>query len=204
MSDRLLPLFPLSVVLLPDTPLPLHIFEERYKQMMADIIPQHAEFGVVLAKDQGIVNMGCSAVVDEVLQKYDDGRMDLVAVGRRRFRILNLDEGKPYLRGEVEFFEDADDTPAPPQLKQNALRAYQALIKVDPDEAADENEHLSFQIANAIADLDKRQAVLSIRSEVERLRFLLAILPEYTVQRERTAEAKRLAPTNGHAKHIRL
>src|ERR1700761_8037787 len=108
MASRLLPLFPLSVVLLPATPLPLHIFEERYKKMMSDLISGSTEFGVVLAKDDGIVNIGCTATVDRVLQRYDDGRLDLVAIGQRRFRVVSLNDDKSYLRASVEFFNDEE------------------------------------------------------------------------------------------------
>src|SRR5581483_8862117 len=104
MGTQLLPLFPLSVVLLPAMPLPLHIFEDRYKEMIGDVIPVDGEFGVVLAKEDGIVNIGCTAAVLQVVRKYPDGRMDLVAAGRRRFQIQSLDEEKSYLRATVEYF----------------------------------------------------------------------------------------------------
>ncbi|MBV9268628.1 MAG: LON peptidase substrate-binding domain-containing protein [Acidobacteriaceae bacterium] len=208
MASRLLPLFPLSVVLLPGTPLPLHIFEERYKQMMSDIVPEHAEFGVVLVKGEGIVNIGCAATVDRVLQRYPDGRLDLIAMGQRRFRILSLDSDMAYLRGEVEFFNDESAEDVPPELRQKAISAYSKLLQVEsPELVADprlDAPQLSFQLAQALSDLDKRQSLLTLRSETERLQFLLAILPEYTIQRERIATAKRLAPTNGHAKHVRI
>jgi Lon protease-like protein len=89
MPEQLLPLFPLSAVLLPATPLPLHIFEDRYKELMGDVIPSRSEFGIVMAKDEGIVNIGCTAVVDRVVQRYPDGRMDIIAVGQRRFTVLS-------------------------------------------------------------------------------------------------------------------
>ncbi|MBV9938229.1 MAG: LON peptidase substrate-binding domain-containing protein, partial [Acidobacteriaceae bacterium] len=101
MATQLLPLFPLSLVLLPGIPLPLHIFEERYKEMMADVIPAETEFGIVLAKDEGIVSVGCTAVVHQVIQRYSDGRLDLLAMGIRRFEIESLNEDKSYLRANV-------------------------------------------------------------------------------------------------------
>lgn len=198
-----LPLFPLSLVLLPEALLPLHIFEDRYKEMMSQVIPNKSEFGVVLAKEQGIANIGCTATVERILQKYDDGRLDLLALGRRRFRILNVNEEKSFLRAEVAFFDDADDTPAPSELEQSARHALTKLLEsTGADTAPQTFSFLSFQIADAISDLDKRQAVLSIRSEIERLRFLLTILPQYTIEQARITEAKRLAPRNGHAKHV--
>ena len=80
MKQRMLPLFPLNVVLFPRTPLPLHIFEDRYKQMITEVLEDKSEFGVVLAGEKGICNSGCTAAVDKVLEQYPDGRMDLLTV----------------------------------------------------------------------------------------------------------------------------
>src|SRR5215467_12668 len=113
MPSRLIPLFPLRLVVFPRTPLPLHIFEERYKEMVGIAIQEHSEFGVVLAKDNGIVNTGCTVVVDKVLETYPDGRMDILTRGQRRFEIVTLNEEKDYLQGEVNFFDD-DDLADPP------------------------------------------------------------------------------------------
>src|SRR5579862_9021171 len=104
MQQGLLPLFPLQVVLLPGAELPLHIFEDRYKEMIGEVLRDHVEFGVVLANDKGIVNTGCTAIVDKVLRTYPDGRMDILTRGRRRFEIMRIDDERPFLRGAVEFF----------------------------------------------------------------------------------------------------
>jgi Lon protease-like protein len=203
MATDLLPLFPLSLVLVPAMPLPLHVFEERYKEMMADIIPAHSEFGVVLAKEDGIANIGCTAVVDRVARRYDDGRLDLVATGQRRFRITALDQDKPYLRAEVQFFNDEDASDVPPELRQKASSAYQQLASLQEEKASEpkfERSRMSFQLAQLIDDLDKRQTVLALRSEIERLEYIVRIVPDYIVQRERIALARRVAPLNGHPK----
>src|ERR1700726_1603725 len=115
MQDELLPLFPLQVVLFPRTSLPLHIFEERYKQMIGEVLRGKAEFGVVLAGEKGIVNTGCTASVEKVVKTYPDGRMDLITIGRRRFEIILLNDEKSYLRGAVEFFDDEGAQPIPPE-----------------------------------------------------------------------------------------
>src|SRR6187549_2275230 len=115
MADALLPLFPLKVVMLPGTPMPLHIFEDRYKEMVGEAIEANSEFGIVQAGERGILNIGCSVVVEKVMERYDDGRMDIVVRGRRRFEIMLLDEEKEYLRGSVQFFDDEvgeEDAPA--------------------------------------------------------------------------------------------
>jgi ATP-dependent Lon protease len=206
MASRLVPLFPLSVVLLPATPLPLHIFEERYKQMMNEALTDSSEFGVVLAKDDGIVNIGCTAAIDRVMQRYPDGRLDLLAVGQRRFRILSVNEELPYLRAEVEFFNDEDAGEIPEELRKQAIAGYEKLRAIETPnviiEPTLDAPQLSFQLAQFVGDLDKRQTLLSMRSEAERLRFLIAMLPGYTEQRQLVAMAKRVAPLNGHAKHV--
>ncbi len=207
MAQQLLPLFPLSVVLLPAMPLPLHIFEDRYKEMMADVIAEEGEFGVVLAKDEGIVNIGCTASVVNVLRKYPDGRLDLLAAGQRRFRIESLDQEKAYLRASVEFFDDEDVSDVPKELRSKAGAAYRKLADMERPDSEDESDlekasRLSFHMARFISDLDKRQTVLSLRSEIERLQYLVKIVPQYLAQQEHIALAKRVAPQNGHAKHV--
>src|SRR5579863_4465739 len=122
-----LPLFPLQVVLLPEAELPLHIFEERYKEMIQEAIRGQLEFGVVLANEKGIVNTGCTASIHKVLREYPDGRLDILAVGRRRFEILRLNDERSFLRGAVEFFDDEEAPPPPPETRQQAIAAYNEL-----------------------------------------------------------------------------
>jgi Lon protease-like protein len=207
MALQLVPLFPLPLVLLPAMPLPLHIFEDRYKEMMGEIIAASesgetdAEFGVVLAKDEGIINIGCTASVHKVMRRYEDGRMDLLAIGQRRFRIIGINEDRSYLRAEVEFFEDIDLTEVSMDLKARAAMAHRRLLAMEGREAdSSSTTRLSFQIACLLDDVDKRQMVLALRSEVERLEFLVKAVPEYMVKQERITLAKRVAPLNGHAK----
>ena len=112
MQPGLLPLFPLQVVLLPGAELPLHIFEDRYKEMIAEVLHDRLEFGVILANEKGIVNTGCTALIDQVLREYPDGRLDILARGRRRFEIERLNDERSFLRGSVEFFDDEEESPA--------------------------------------------------------------------------------------------
>src|ERR1700679_2226974 len=105
-----MPLFPLQAVLLPGAELPLHIFEDRYKEMIREVLRERIEFGVVLGSEKGLLNTGCTATVDKLIREYPDGRMDILATGRRRFEILRLNEDRPFLRGAIEFFDD-DEAP---------------------------------------------------------------------------------------------
>ena len=201
MALRLIPLFPLNVVVFPRTSLPLHIFEERYKEMVANAIRDESEFGIVLAKEDGIVNAGCTVAVDKVLEMYPDGRMDILTSGRHRFEIASLNEEKSYLQGEVNFFDDEDFTPPPEDLRRQAMEQYDALNTLPgSQERAEpnlEDPQLSFQLAQAVPDLDFLNSLLRQRSEAGRLKALNAFLVEY-VPKQRTIERMRkLAPTNG-------
>jgi Lon protease-like protein len=201
MQPNLLPLFPLRVVVFPRTPLPLHIFEERYKEMVGEAIREKSEFGIVLAKDDGIVNAGCTVVVKEVLKTYPDGRMDILTRGVRRFEILGLNEDKAYLRGEVQFFDDDDSGPAPSELREKALAQYRRLqeageVQAAEPEAAD--EQLSFQLAQALQDLDFLNVLLRNRSESQRLEQLMDYLARQVPKLRAATRMRKLAPLNGH------
>jgi len=203
MQQDLLPLFPLQVVLFPRTPLPLHIFEDRYKEMIGEAIRGNSEFGVVLAGEKGIANTGCTAIVDRVLERHPDGKLDLISAGRRRFEIQSLDQEKPYLRGVVEYFDDDSADPAAIELKATVVLAYKAL-PADRDSSFEpswDDPQLSFQLAHAIADLPFRQSLLMMRSERDRLKHLAEFLPEYAVKRANIEHVQRVAPRNGHGKH---
>jgi Lon protease-like protein len=201
MPSRLIPLFPLQVVVFPRTMLPLHIFEERYKELVADAIRDGSEFGMVLAKEDGIVNAGCTVKVDKVLKTFPDGRMDILTRGQRRFEIVSLDQEKAYLRGEVSFFEDDDLAPVPADLRQQATERYRELNRLsaarehlEPDLS---DPQLSFQLAQALPDLDFLNELLRQRSETGRLKRLNHYLAEF-VPRQRTIEhVREVAPTNG-------
>ena len=149
MSSRLIPLFPLNVVVFPRTRLPLHIFEDRYKEMVGDAIRDESEFGMVLAKEDGIVNAGCTVAVEKVLQMYPDGRMDIMTRGSRRFEIVALNEEKDFLQGEVNFFDDEDFSPTPAELRDQAVSHYRSLSTLPNINATAEPDledpQLSFQ-----------------------------------------------------------
>jgi Lon protease-like protein len=200
MQEALLPLFPLNVVLLPGAPLPLHIFEDRYKEMIGEAIQGSSEFGVVQAGEKGILNIGCTATVHEVVNRYADGRMDILSIGRRRFEIILLDEQKSYLRAAVTFFDDDDLEPASVELRAMALAGLKLLSEMDePLELPEYTEPLlSFKVGQMISDLHFRQTLLSIRSESERLKHIAGFLPDYLAKMKRAAHIRKIAPTNGH------
>jgi Lon protease-like protein len=204
MQEELLPLFPLQVVLFPRTELPLHIFEERYKQMVSEVLKGKAEFGVVQAGEKGIVNTGCTATIEKVLKEYPDGRMDLLTVGRRRFEIILLNDEKPYLRGAVEFFDDEKSEPITPEVRKRVMEAYNDIRALEQAEPLEDSEladpQLSFQLAQLVPDLDFRQILLATRSEADRMQRLAEFFPAYSSRRRLVQHVRAVAPTNGHSK----
>ncbi len=202
MTERLIPLFPLRLVVFPRTSLPLHIFEDRYKEVVGNAIRDNSEFGIVLAKEEGIVNAGCTVLVDRVLEMYPDGRMDIMTRGRQRFEIVRLNEEKDYLQAEVAYFDDEDLDPVPEELRKQAVSKYRALTKLDGSRGhADpdlEDLQLSFQLAQAIPDLDFLSGLLRQRSEATRLETFNQYLTEYLPRQKAIERMKTLAPTNGH------
>jgi Lon protease-like protein len=197
-----LPLFPLPAVLFPGAPLPLHIFEERYRLMIGDAARDHSEFGVILVDEDKLSAAGCTAVVESVVRKYEDGRFDVATTGRRRYRTLALDQTKAYLQASVEFFED-DDAAAPDaaQLKQVVglgRRITQMLHSSWPK--LDGTRQPSFVIANHLPlDLAFKQRLLEQRSERERLSALAAHLEELSERLATIQRTQRVAGANGQA-----
>jgi Lon protease-like protein len=200
MHSRHIPLFPLKAVVFPRTPLPLHIFEERYKEMVGDAIRDKSEFGVVMTIENGIANAGCTVMVEKVLETYPDGRMDILTRGQRRFEIVSLDEEKDYLQGEVNYFDDDDFEPASSELRDRVLSNYQVLSDLTPREQGEpnlEDRQLSFQLAQSLPDLDFLHTLLRQRSEVERLKQLNQYLNEYIPRQKTIQKMSELAPKNG-------
>jgi Lon protease-like protein len=181
----LLPLFPLDLVLLPGAPLPLHIFEPRYKEMISECLEQHKPFGIVRASDEGVAGIGCTAEIVSVTKKYDDGRMDILTRGVERFEVLEVHEDRAFLQAEISLVED-DETAAPAApLVQQAVRLHAEIVKIagaqlaGPDETA---SNLSFLLAGTLPlDLDFKQNLLATLSETKRLDavvgYLEAVLP---------------------------
>jgi len=206
MALRLIPLFPLPVVVFPRTPLPLHIFEERYKSMVAEAISGKSEFGMVLASKDGIVNAGCTVSVEKVVEQYPDGRMDILTRGQHRFEIVTLNEEKEYLQGEVTFFDDDSFEPVAAELREQAIARYREmgdLNEVRPQGEPDLNDpQLSFQLAQGLPDLNFLNGLLRQRSEADRLKQLTRYLIDYIPRQRATERIRELAPRNGFGRKL--
>ena len=209
----LLPLFPLQLVVFPGNDVPLHIFEDRYKEMVGEAEAAGTEFGIILAKDNGIVNAGCTVRVETVLQRYPDGRFDVMTRGERRFEVASLNQERAYLRGVVTFFEDEDWKPVEQGLRDRALAAFQTLKEalaglgkdLRDSEPDPEHPNLSFQLAPTIDDLDFQSRLLRSRSESERLTQFSIFTHEYISRQQSAEKLKRATATNGFGhKHLDL
>ena len=198
----LLPLFPLEVVLLPGTPLPLHIFEPRYKEMIAECRAQQARFGVVRAFDQGIAEIGCTAEIVAVTKEYDDGRLDLIAQGHSRFEVLELNQERAFLRAEVLLLPDEPGS-ATPEDSARAIAAHQQIMTLAgavQDLSAPDPATLSFHLAGSLPlDLDLKQKLLTMRSEAERVRTLATYFETILPNLRYAAQAREKSGGNGHA-----
>jgi Lon protease-like protein len=180
----LLPLFPLDLVLLPGVPLPLHIFEPRYKEMIGECLEQKKPFGIVRASDGGVAGIGCTAEIITVTKQYDDGRMDILTRGVNRFEVLEVNQERSFLQAEVMVVEDEPGQPSTQMIEQ-AVHLHAEIAKLAGSEsgAADENgSKLSFQLAGSLPlDLDFKQSLLTTLSEEKRLeaviQYLRAVLP---------------------------
>jgi len=200
--SALLPLFPLDVVLLPGTPIPLHVFEPRYKEMVGECLAQKTAFGIVRAKEDSIAEIGCTAEILEVTKRYDDGRMDIVCEGRRRFEVMGLNEERAFLQAEVTYFADEPGR-APADTVDEALRLYRDLLHlVEAEAEAPEagTPQLSFRLAAPMPlDLDFKQTLLGMRSERERIVAVVAYFQALLPRMRRAVKARQKAGGNGHA-----
>lgn len=198
--DALIPLFPLDVVLFPGTPLPLHIFEPRYKEMIAECLSQQRVFGVVRTVEQGLAKIGCTAEIVTVVKEYPDGRLDLVTEGRRRFELLRVNEERPFLQGEVIMIDD-EAGGAPQKDAARAVQLHSELLAIagaSQDLSAANPSTMSFYLAGSVPlDLDFKQKLLSLRSEHERLLLLISYFEMVIPKLRRTANAREKAGGNG-------
>ena len=198
--SREFPLFPLGLVALPGELIPLHIFEERYKTMMADCLQDEREFGIVWLSDDGLREIGCAMAIERVLEQMDDGRMNLLTRGTRPFRVLERQGHLPYPAGVIEFIEDSDDEPDP-ELAGTAREAYAALVKraTDREPSSEELDAMTAYDMAATVDFgpDAKQELLDLRSENSRMRLVARLFRAATKRLDFVDRAQARARSNG-------
>jgi len=169
------PLFPLGIVALPHEIVPLHIFEERYRTMIGECLERGSEFGIVWAADDGRRSVGCAVEIAEVLERMEDGRMNILTRGTRPFRIVDEQDDLPYPAGTVEFLTDKDEK-ADTGTAESAHEAYNELVEQATDRTLEPDEldgMTAYQMA-ATVDFGReaKQGLLDLRSENARLRLV--------------------------------
>jgi Lon protease-like protein len=194
------PLFPLGLVLLPGEVVPLHIFEERYKLMIDECLDSDTEFGIVWMSDDGLKEVGCTARITQLLERMDDGRMNILVQGDTAFRLVRRIEDLPYPAGDVEVLDEQQEgeEEAP---GASARERYAELVERVTDSRPSETDLVELDAYGMAATLDfaleAKQGLLELRSEGERLEHLTDLF-DATIQRldhaERAAERAR---TNG-------
>ncbi len=194
------PLFPLSLVALPEEVIPLHIFEERYKTMMDLCLDQEREFGIVWLADDGLREIGCACRIEQVLERMEDGRMNLLARGTRPFRVVERQSHLAYPAGVVEFVDDRDEPPDQ-AVVDGARKAYAELVRLATDREPDELE-LAEMSAFAMAatvdfGLDAKQGLLDLRSENARLRLVARLFRAAIKRLDFVDRAQARARSNG-------
>ena len=194
------PLFPLGLVALPSELIPLHIFEERYKTMMARVLEEEGEFGIVWVADDGLRPVGCACEIAEVLERMPDGRLNLVARGTRAFRIEARQEELAYPAGTVEFLDDRTEEPDA-EAAAEAHAIYAELVEQATDRAPDADEigaMSAYEMAATVEfGLEAKQGLLDLRSETARLRLVTRLFRGAIKRLDFVERAQARARSNG-------
>ena len=201
--DRL-PNIPLQVVLYPGEVLPLHIFEDRFKELISQSIKEETPFGVVLFRDGTMEEMGCTARVSRVTEEFEDGKMDIVVTGEARFRISEVFRTEVFPTAEIEMVQDEKGT-SDDKLVERVIAQHIKLLELAGRTPAptmyQERNTLSFFIAhNAGLNLDQKQMVLELSTEQSRISFLIQHLEHFIPAVEEAESVRQKVRSNGHFK----
>ena len=208
--NQTIPLFPLPLVVFPEQALPLHIFEPRYRQMLADVraaqdLGEVAPIGICLGEDSDVsAPVGCAVLLEKVLNEYGDGRADIICVGYQRFTVGEISRERSYLMVEASFIEDEEE-PLDVALLQRAQQGYTRLLELAQEESGDRFESVvpqtAFQIAQSAAlPIEGKQEMLQMTRENERLLFLCSHFDELIPNLESRRAERVKIQSNGHSK----
>ena len=194
-------MFPLGLVALPHELVPLHIFEERYRTMIGECLEQEREFGIVWTSDEeGVHRTGCSMEIVRVLERMDDGRLNILTRGSRPFRVVEERHDRPYPAGVVEFRTDKDEVEDEPTAEA-ARAAYRELVEqaTDSEPDAEALEEMGAYAMAATVDfgLEAKQGLLDLRSENARLRLVTRLFRAAMKRLEFVSKAQTRARSNG-------
>jgi Lon protease-like protein len=194
------PLFPLGIVALPGELVPLHIFEERYKTMINECVRDEKEFGILWLSDDGLREVGCAMEIEKILERMEDGRINLLARGTRPFRVIERQGHLAYPAGVIQFVEDRPDAVSP-ELENAAHEAYADLVRRATDrepEIQDLTEMTAYDMAATVDfGLDAKQGLLDLRSENARLRLVTRLFRAAITRLDLVDRAQERARSNG-------
>ena len=193
-------LFPLGIVLLPTERVPLHIFEERYKELIGECLARDSEFGLVLADERGLREIGTRAAVADVLDRFEDGRLNVLVEGRERFRLLELTGGRSFQTAEIEPIADEDEPPPEGDVARSLdqFAALRELTSSEVDDPDPEAGPLSFQLAARVDfGAEVKQQLLEQRSEARRLHVVAELLENAVRTMTLARELRERASGNG-------
>jgi ATP-dependent Lon protease len=199
-----LPLFPLGIVLYPRERMPLHIFEPRYKEMTERCLAAGSPFGIVLFDEGKIAEIGCTARIANVLERYEDGRMDLLIGVEERFHVLDIYNDETYLTADVEVIEEPDE-PLKRELKERMITQHMRLLElagrtIRPN-LYENQDNLSYIIApNAGLTPQQKQEVLELLTENQRIDYLVGHLESLIPKVEKMENLRHQVQSNGHFK----
>ena len=198
--QRDFPLFPLGLVALPSEIVPLHIFEDRYKTMISECLEQGTQFGIVWMSDEGLQPIGCACEITEVLERMEDGGMNILTRGTRPFRVLERQDALPYPAGEVEFLADRDETVDDNTLL-TAHTTYADLVEQATDNRPDGDDLGAMSAYDMAATVDfgleAKQGLLDLRSENARLRLVTRLFRAAARRLDFVERAQARARSNG-------
>ena len=200
--SSLLPLFPLDLVLLPGTALPLHVFEPRYREMTAECLTQKKPFGVVRAKEEGIAEIGCTAEILTVTKEYPDGRSDILTRGGKRFEIMGINQERSFLQAEVFYLEDEPGGASMEEITE-AIKLHGDIIALagsGQEPISPTEPQLSFRLVGSLPlDPDFKQTLLGLKSEKERIQAIVSYFGTILPTLRRNLHVRQKAGGNGHA-----
>lgn len=207
--ETVIPIFPLGLVLLPGMSLPLHIFEERYKLMTNACIEQRKEFGIVYFSGKQFETIGCTARIEKILKRYDDGRLDMMTRGANRFAIKELIDAEPYLQAKIDYFDDQQGEKANREtLQKLAGRGLKLLKKINPmtqqyeeDQFTNQTDVKFVSFLMAACDgfsLEEKQRFLEMTSTARRLNKAVQALEALFERLTITRKIERIIGGNGN------
>jgi Lon protease-like protein len=198
-------LFPLNLVLLPGEQAPLHIFEPRYRELIGECLDTGEEFGLVLEDESGMRDVGTRCGVVEVIDRFPDGRLNVVVQAHDRFRLLELTEGRAFTTAEVAEIADETDVPSEEELEA-CIAAYERVVKAaeaELEELDRDADSIAFQIASRIDfGTEVKQGLLELRSERERVIRLAPMLDRAAEAVQREREIRERASANGRVEPL--